>query len=181
MFYIILVVGLVTQDLPSQQFEVEKLLASDGEAYEGFGRSVSVSGNVSVVGAQLDDDNGIDSGSAYIFDLTMPFQLVSTNLLQSGQVASFQVTDGARRKRIWLIYSLTGGSCMEDYPPLNVTFSVCHPSAHPGNPIRTGVTDANGDITWTIAAPVVTLTTPVWFQAVQKDQITPVVHATIEP
>ena len=44
-----------------------KLTASDGAADDYFGRSVSISGAYAVVGAYLDDDNGADSGSAYIY------------------------------------------------------------------------------------------------------------------
>ena len=44
-----------------------KLLASDGAAVDQFGNTVAVSGTTAVVGAQRDDDNGIDSGSAYVF------------------------------------------------------------------------------------------------------------------
>jgi hypothetical protein len=44
-----------------------KLLASDGAAYDYFGRSVSISGDYAIIGAYEDDDNGSDSGSAYIF------------------------------------------------------------------------------------------------------------------
>ena len=46
-----------------------KLVASDGAANANFGFSVDVSsdGNTVVVGAYADDDNGPDSGSAYIY------------------------------------------------------------------------------------------------------------------
>ena len=44
-----------------------KLIASDGAASDEFGSSVAVSGDTVVVGAYLDDDNGDDSGSAYVF------------------------------------------------------------------------------------------------------------------
>ncbi len=47
--------------------QVKKLTASDGAASDEFGWSVSISGDVAIVGARWDDDNGIDSGSAYIF------------------------------------------------------------------------------------------------------------------
>ena len=46
--------------------EQGKLLASDGAAFDYFGVSVSISGDYVVVGAFNDDDNGEDSGSAYI-------------------------------------------------------------------------------------------------------------------
>jgi hypothetical protein len=44
-----------------------KLTASDGAAYDFFGRSVAISGDTVVVGAYNDDDKGTDSGSAYVF------------------------------------------------------------------------------------------------------------------
>ena len=46
----------------------QKLLASDGEANDNFGDSVSVYNNTAVIGAYLDDDNGFRSGSAYVFE-----------------------------------------------------------------------------------------------------------------
>ena len=47
--------------------EAAKLTASDGAAGDFFGWSVAVSGDTVVVGARLDDDNGPNSGSAYVF------------------------------------------------------------------------------------------------------------------
>ena len=47
--------------------QVAKLTASDGAAKDYFGRSVAISGSTVVVGAGADDDNGADSGSAYLF------------------------------------------------------------------------------------------------------------------
>ena len=44
-----------------------KLLPSDGAAEDEFGCSVSLSGDTAIIGAYSDDDNGIDSGSAYVF------------------------------------------------------------------------------------------------------------------
>ncbi len=51
-----------------QWVEVKKLTASDGAAGDQFGRSVAISGDSVVVGAEGDDDNGDNSGSAYIFE-----------------------------------------------------------------------------------------------------------------
>ena len=48
----------------------QELNASDGAAgdfFGGFGGSVSLSGNTALIGAILDDDNGSQSGSAYMF------------------------------------------------------------------------------------------------------------------
>jgi hypothetical protein len=46
--------------------EVQELTASDGAAGDNFGDSVFISGSTVIVGAKLDDDSGIESGSAYI-------------------------------------------------------------------------------------------------------------------
>ena len=47
-----------------------QLTASDGASTDEFGMSVAIAGDTIVVGAYLDDnDNGADSGSAYIYDL----------------------------------------------------------------------------------------------------------------
>jgi hypothetical protein len=48
--------------------EVQKLTASDGAEDDRFGWSVSISGDRVVVGADYDNDNGSQSGSAYIFE-----------------------------------------------------------------------------------------------------------------
>ena len=47
--------------------EQAKITASDGAADDCFGHSVSISGDYVIVGADWDDDNGSESGSAYIF------------------------------------------------------------------------------------------------------------------
>lgn len=44
-----------------------KLKASDRNVLDYFGETVVVSGHVAVIGASGDDDNGEDSGSAYVF------------------------------------------------------------------------------------------------------------------
>ena len=47
--------------------EQAKLTASDRENFEMFGTSVSVAGGTAVVGAPRDDDDGTNSGSAYVY------------------------------------------------------------------------------------------------------------------
>jgi len=44
-----------------------KLTASDGQVGDGFGSSVALEGDTALIGARYDDDNGHNSGSAYIF------------------------------------------------------------------------------------------------------------------
>ncbi len=48
--------------------QVGKLTASDAAADDWFGYSVSISGDVAVVGANQDDDMGANSGSVYVFN-----------------------------------------------------------------------------------------------------------------
>ena len=48
--------------------EVRKLAASDSEAQDWFGISVSVSGEIAIVGARREDAGGTDAGAAYIFE-----------------------------------------------------------------------------------------------------------------
>jgi len=47
--------------------EVQKLLASDGEARDYFGFHVSIDGDCAIIGADRDDDMGNGCGAAYIF------------------------------------------------------------------------------------------------------------------
>ena len=54
---------------PTQLF---KLLPDDGAASDLFGISVAINGATAIVGARNDDDNGTDSGSAYLFDAAGP-------------------------------------------------------------------------------------------------------------
>lgn|GEM_PF-681080 len=46
-----------------------ELLASDGQQWDYFGHSVSISGQFAIIGAYGDDDNGSESGSLYVFDV----------------------------------------------------------------------------------------------------------------
>ncbi|KAH8064763.1 hypothetical protein JL722_1645 [Aureococcus anophagefferens] len=50
--------------------ELAKLVASDAAEEDYFGRSVAVSGDLVVVGANQNDAAGIDSGSVYVFRTT---------------------------------------------------------------------------------------------------------------
>lgn len=47
--------------------ESDQLLASDGAAGDRLGASVAISGDVAVVGARFDSENGTNSGSAYVY------------------------------------------------------------------------------------------------------------------
>ena len=55
--------------------QIFKLLPNDGAAFDRFGYTVAISGATAIVGAPLDNDNGNNSGSAYLFDTTTGRQL----------------------------------------------------------------------------------------------------------
>ncbi len=50
--------------------QVRRLIAADGVDGDSFGYAVDLSGDLAVVGAYGDEVAGVDSGSAYVFDLT---------------------------------------------------------------------------------------------------------------
>ncbi len=55
--------------------QTAKLTASDGGAFDFFGDSVAIDGNVAIVSAPLHAANGVDSGAAYLFDVTTGNQI----------------------------------------------------------------------------------------------------------
>jgi len=63
--------------------EQDKIIASDGAEQDYFGGSVSISGDYVIIGARLDDDNGDNSGSAYIFKHYYSTWVQQTKLLPS--------------------------------------------------------------------------------------------------
>ena len=48
--------------------QAHKLLPSDGETWDNFGRFIAIDDGVVAVGAYRDGDNGDNSGSAYLFN-----------------------------------------------------------------------------------------------------------------
>jgi len=61
-----------------------KIMASDGETNDNFGRSVAISDSRIIVGAHGEDTGHTDAGAAYIFDL------------DGNQLAKIQASDGAQ-------------------------------------------------------------------------------------
>ncbi|KAL7464595.1 hypothetical protein ACHAXS_004936 [Conticribra weissflogii] len=66
--------------------ECQKLLPDDGSTLDRFGNAVDIADRTVVVGADWDDDRGIDSGSAYVYSLaddgiwTFQQKLLPTNV-----------------------------------------------------------------------------------------------------
>ena len=73
-----------------------KLLADDAQAGDLFGYSLAVDGGLAVLGSQS-DEVGIDSGSAYVFDINTGEQLhklTSTDTASGDMFGSVAVNDG---------------------------------------------------------------------------------------
>ena len=95
--------------------QVVKLTASDGAATDSFGHSVAVDGNTLVVGAGWDDDNGYDSGSAYVF--TKP---ASGGWADATETAKLTASDAAAYENFGVSVAVEGdtvvvGSLLNDY------------------------------------------------------------------
>jgi len=81
---------------------VTKLVAADAEGYDYFGRSVSISGDLAVVGAPLESSTAERSGSAYVF---LRHQGGQDNW---GQVAKLVAPDGATDDRFGAAVAVSG-------------------------------------------------------------------------
>ena len=78
-----------------------KLLADDGAAFDQFGHSVAISGTIAIVGAIWDDDNGSNSGSAYLFDTTT-----------GRQIAKLLPNDGAADDNFGICVAISGATAI---------------------------------------------------------------------
>ena len=148
--------------------QLSKLLPSDGAEFHHFGSSVAISGNTTVIGSDLDNDNGSESGSAYVFQQrTTNYLTVKPFPLRAGQRGTFSFLQGLPDETSWLLYS-TDGLLPTFIPQLNVTVDIANPKIA----IGPGLTDANGDRQVIRQIPAVTAPTTVWFQAVQHNNVT---------
>lgn len=103
-----------------------KIIAADGAADDNYGISVAVGSGRIVVGAWLDDDQGSNSGSAYIYDLngTLIQKIIPTDgstefrFGTSVAVGSGRIVVGARGG---VLSSLNNAGCAYIYD-LNGTF-----------------------------------------------------------
>ncbi len=69
--------------------ESAKITASDAQADDYLGKSVDISGELIIMGADGDDDNGSKSGSAYLFEKP------GADWLSSTETAKFTASDGS--------------------------------------------------------------------------------------
>jgi FG-GAP repeat/PEP-CTERM motif len=80
-----------------------QLLASDGAALDRFGRCVAISGNTVIIGANRDDDNGTNSGSAYIF---------KNDGSGWAQVAKLTASDAAQEDEFGISVAISGNTAI---------------------------------------------------------------------
>ena len=85
--------------------QVAKLMADDGGRDDEFGKSVAISDGTIVVGANLDDDKGSDSGSAYVFEMSSPGDASSFT-----QVAKLTADDGEAGDAFGLTVAISDGT-----------------------------------------------------------------------
>ncbi|MCP4344027.1 MAG: hypothetical protein GY795_00695 [Desulfobacterales bacterium] len=64
---VMLLIFSVSANVAAARPDEAKIIAYDGAEFDTFGGSVSISGDYAIVGAEYDDDNATNSGSAYIF------------------------------------------------------------------------------------------------------------------
>jgi hypothetical protein len=89
--------------------EQQKLLASDGQQDDHYGRSVAIDGNYAIVGARNEDTGAGDAGAAYIYSklntiTSYTVRITSTQLgTSSTGTGNFDITpsDGAVTLRNW--------------------------------------------------------------------------------
>lgn len=92
--------------------EQAKITASDGDLEDRFGISVAISGDYAIIGAYFDDDNGSDSGSAYIFHRT------GTTWTEEAKITASDAAGGDQfgsSVTIWGDYVLVGAPKDDDH------------------------------------------------------------------
>ena len=70
-------------------YEDIQLTATDSASGDEFGHSISLDNGVAAIGAPFDDDNGTNSGSAYLFDVSTGEQIVKLLPLDGVEGAEF--------------------------------------------------------------------------------------------
>lgn len=86
--------------------QVTKLTTSDGVSDDRFGESVSLSGHIAVIGAFGDSDNGLASGSAYVFSRG------KGGANNWGEVTKLKAADGAMFDRFGLSVAVNGDTAI---------------------------------------------------------------------
>ena len=86
--------------------EVTKITASDGAQNDSFGWRVAISADTAIVGAFWDDDNGFDSGSAYLYRRDVG------GLNYWGEVTKITASDGTQGDHFGVSVSIDGDTAI---------------------------------------------------------------------
>lgn len=158
-----------------QWVEETKLLASDGDDNDYFSRSISINGNVVVIGAYGNDDNHEDTGSAYIYDFNCPSLTISPMPLIAGWPATFTATGLNPNAETFLAYSTTGYG-HKYIKQLNIKIDIMNASRIQGMK----VSDSTGNASAILQVPLNAAGRNIWFQACQFELKTNVVTTNIQ-
>ena len=153
-----------------------KILPADGNESDEFGNSVSICGDLMVVGAIFGDGDIPSSGSAYVFRKNIDKLAVLPDPLISGQDGTFFIIHTLPEERTWLLYSLDGLQ-QSFLRQLNVIIDLANPKLVLG-PRRT---DDKGDLQLILPLPDTQSPLPVWFQVVQQRNVTNFVASQLIP
>ncbi|MBN2391506.1 MAG: SUMF1/EgtB/PvdO family nonheme iron enzyme [Anaerolineae bacterium] len=102
--------GLTPADWQALQSQVAKLVAADGAASDEFGVSVSVSGDIAVVGSNANVGDNQRQGAAYVFYRTQG------GMNAWGQVAKLVAADGAEDDYFGISVAVNGDTIVVGAP-----------------------------------------------------------------
>lgn len=77
------------RDSSGEWKEQQKLVPSDGSAYDEFGTSVSLWGDYAIIGAPFDHINSVETGSAYIFKRDSSAWVEAAKLVASNSAGKY--------------------------------------------------------------------------------------------
>ncbi len=89
-----------------------KLLPNDGKTAQHFGSSVAMNGGVVVVGAIGDDENGVWSGAAYLFNASTGEELLKLQPKDGVELERFGISVAINGDMV-----VVGGESSRDFPP----------------------------------------------------------------
>ena len=88
--------GVFPMSASAALFDVQrKVIASDDAAFDFFGIAVAIDGNTAIVSAPHNDDNGINSGSAYLIDVSTGqelFKLTASDAAANDEFGSVAIS-----------------------------------------------------------------------------------------
>jgi hypothetical protein len=143
-----------------------------GADLDGNGRpDVIVAAKATMVGGLS------EVGSVYVWDFNPDLYQLALNPdpLLGGSTADFSVTGGTPATTTYLAYSLAGTGSYS-VPQLGVTLGLANPQLGAGP----NLTDALGNVSWTIPIPLAGAGRNVWVQALQMSKVTNVVATSIQ-